>query len=97
MALSVQNVQKLATLSRLTFSQEEAEALAPQLDKIVGFISELNTANTDGITPMSSAVSAAAGTPQRADEVTMPGDVENAQRIAPKAELGFYVVPRVVE
>ena len=89
-------VEKLATLSRLSFNQQEKETLQQELGNILDFISQLQEVDTDGVEPMSSTVGAAS-TYERPDEVTEENRRDEYLAVAPKSEMGFYVVPRVIE
>ena len=89
-------VEKLATLSRLSFTQSEKETLQSELGNILDFISQLQEVNTDGITPMASTVGAAS-TYERPDRVTEENHREDYLAVAPESEMGFYVVPKVIE
>lgn len=89
-------VEKLATLSRLTFTDSEKQTLQKELGSILDFISQLQEVNTDGVEPMLSSVGSAA-TFERPDQVTEPNRRDDYLAIAPKSEMGFYVVPKVIE
>ena len=89
-------VEKLGNLSRLSFTDEENKTLQSELGNILDFISQLQEVNTDGIEPMASAV-ATAQTPERTDTVTEENRRDAYLAVAPQSEMGFYVVPRVIE
>jgi len=89
-------VEKLATLSRLTFTEQEKQTLQKELGSILDFISQLQEVNTQGVEPMLSSVGTAA-TFERPDSVTEQNRRNDYLAIAPQSEMGFYVVPRVVE
>lgn len=97
-------VKKLAMLSRLEFSEEALDEIVPQLEDIRKFISKLSEADTAGVEPLMSVLTDENGAirhvQERPDEVTQPvGTAERdaMQHNAPATEMGFYVVPRVVE
>ena len=96
MTIDTKQIQKLATLSRLSFSDDELAAFAGKFQNIIKFVEEIQAVDTHGIQPMSSTMSGAS-TPERPDVVTEPNNRDRHQSIAPKTEEGFYVVPRVVE
>lgn len=56
MALSREQVAKIAHLARLSFSDAELDDLTIQLGKIVGLVDELSSVNTDGVEPMVHAI-----------------------------------------
>lgn len=43
--------RKIAQLSRLKLSEKEMEQYAGELEKILGFVAQLNELNTDGVEP----------------------------------------------
>ncbi len=97
-------VKKLALLSRLEFSEDALDEMVPQLENIRMFISKLSEADTTGVAPLMSVLTDENGEPchvqERPDEVSQPvGTTERdaLQQNAPATEMGFYVVPRVVE
>ncbi|WP_182868052.1 Asp-tRNA(Asn)/Glu-tRNA(Gln) amidotransferase subunit GatC [Stieleria mannarensis] len=56
MALSADDVRKLALLARLEISDEEVEHLGPQLESILGFVAKLSELDTDDVEPMTTAL-----------------------------------------
>jgi aspartyl-tRNA(Asn)/glutamyl-tRNA(Gln) amidotransferase subunit C len=95
MSLDKATVRKVASLARLRVSDAELEKYGAQLNKIMGFVEQLNEVKTDGVEPLPSPVDIAL--PLRRDEVT-DGDCQAAVLAnAPEAVEGFYVVPKVVE
>lgn len=89
-------VEKLSKLSRLDFNTEQQTVLQKELGNILDFISQLKNVNTDGVEPMASVVAGMA-TREREDKVTATNNRDEYLAIAPQSEMGFYVVPRVVE
>jgi aspartyl-tRNA(Asn)/glutamyl-tRNA(Gln) amidotransferase subunit C len=89
-------VEKLATLSRLSFTSDEIAVLQGELGRILDFISQLQEVKTDGVAPMTSVVEGTS-TRERPDLATETDRREDYMAIAPQSEMGFYVVPRVVE
>lgn len=96
MSIDLQTVEKLARLSRLEFGDEEKRKMTTQLNDILGFVSQLQEVDTDNINPMTSAVNEVI-TPERDDTVTAENNRDNLMQVAPQQEMGFFVVPRVVE
>lgn len=50
-SISIDDVKKLAVLSALSVSDEEATALLAQLNEILGFVEQLNEVDTAGVEP----------------------------------------------
>ena len=96
MPLTVQEIQKLATLSRLKFEEEALSKFSSEFDNILHFIEKIGEADTEGVPPLTTTANVAS-TPERADSVTETNRREAYQQTAPQAEMGFYVVPKIVE
>lgn len=95
MSLSLQDVERVASLARIAIAPGEAEIWHSQINGIFELIAGMQAVNTDGIEPM-----AHAGDPQqrlRTDEVTETDLREKFQAIAPQVEAGLYLVPQVIE
>mgnify|MGYP001232454247 CR=1 FL=1 len=104
--ITTQDVQKLAELSRLEYSEAATEEIRAELGNILGFISKLSEVDTENIVPTTSVLGLAEGktmqTPERADKITEMLENPQTQRDAfqtqaPEADMGFYVVPQVIE
>jgi len=94
-SVSAEDVKKIARLSRLHVEDAQLEPLAGELNGILKWIEQLGEVDVEGVEPMTSAVDMDA--PLRADVVTDGGVRDKVLSNAPKADDGFYVVPRSVE
>ena len=89
------NVENVANLARLSFSDKEKESLAKEMNAIIDFanqLSELDTENvpiTAHVVPISNIF--------RCDEVTNKPDRDELLANAPTKADGYFTVPRVVE
>ncbi|OYU70063.1 MAG: Asp-tRNA(Asn)/Glu-tRNA(Gln) amidotransferase GatCAB subunit C [Alphaproteobacteria bacterium PA2] len=95
MAIDAATVRKVARLARIAQPEERLEPLAKELSGIMAWIEQLAEVDTDGVVPMTSAVSMPM--PLREDVVTDGGDANVVLSNAPKSSGGFFVVPKVVE
>lgn len=95
MSLDKATVAGIAHLARIRVPEERLEALAGELNNILGWIEQLAEVDTEGVAPMTSVVEMEI--PQRADEVTDGGYRERVLANAPETADGYYVVPKVVE
>ncbi len=93
--VNADDVKKIARLSRLHVEPADLEPIAEDLNGILKWIEQLAEVDVDGVAPMTSAVDMAA--PLRSDEITDGGVRDQVLANAPKADDGFYVVPRSVE
>lgn len=95
MSLTLEEVGRIARLARIELSPQEAEATQAKLSGIFDLIAQMQAVDTKGIAPMSH--------PQdvvqrlRSDEVTETNRREAFQAVAPEAERGLYLVPKVIE
>lgn len=92
------NFKKLATMSRLVFTPEQEATFNSKFASVIGMVNTISEVDTSGVPPLTT-TSNAKSTPERADEAKATGveGRDKYQKIAPKAEMGFYVVPKVVE
>jgi aspartyl-tRNA(Asn)/glutamyl-tRNA(Gln) amidotransferase subunit C len=94
-SIDAATVRKVAHLARLAIPEERVEALTGELNGILGWIEQLQEVDVTGIEPMASAVATAL--PMREDVVTDGAMPHKVLANAPRAEDGFFVVPKVVE
>ena len=102
MSLDKETVRKIAFLARIRVPEDALAGLAAELNRIIGWVEQLNEVATDGVEPMASVVDIALR--QRADEVGDGGIAEQILMNAPDPVAqpgadggGFFAVPKVVE
>ncbi len=92
--LTLKDIEHLADLSALRFTEEELKAFLPEFNNIVSMINEIESFETekeyvfDNIVPVASL---------REDEIEESMSQEKALINAPKQRKGCFNVPRVVE
>lgn len=94
--VDIKTVEKLAQLSRLDFNEEEKATLQEEFGKIFDFVSQLEQADTNNVEPMTSVIKNAS-TPQRQDNSQNQISRDELQSNAPATEMGFFVVPKVID
>ena len=96
MSLTRQDVEGIARLARLKVSDADLEVYAGSLSKILAFVEQLSSVETEAVEPMAHPL---AGEAQRLrpDAVSETDHRELYQRNAPAVEAGLYVVPKVIE
>ncbi|MDR2207794.1 MAG: Asp-tRNA(Asn)/Glu-tRNA(Gln) amidotransferase subunit GatC [Azoarcus sp.] len=94
MSLSNEQVVHLARLARLSIP-EDVNVTRKQLDSIFVLVSQMQTVDTTDVEPMSHPQELAAR--MREDVVTETPCLAAFQAIAPQAEAGLYLVPKVIE
>lgn len=95
MALSLDDVKRVAYLARIEISDSEAKAALEQLSNIFQLIEQMQGVDTKDITPMSHAQDVTMQL--RTDEVTESNHRDEFLAIAPQAESGLYLIPKVIE
>lgn len=95
MSLSTDDVSRIAHLARIALSAEEIERTREQLNGILAFVDQLQAADTAGIVPMAHAVDVVQRL--REDRITETDRRDEFLALAPEAEAGLYLVPKVIE
>jgi len=88
-------IEKLAKLSQLDFSQEAKSKMEQDLNKILAFVDELNTLNTDDIEPLvyiNEEVNKL-----REDKVGKHLPKDKALKNAPDKDSDYFKVPTVLK
>ncbi len=88
-------VERVASLARLSVSDEQADRLAAELDSLLEYVETLRQVDTDGIEPTSHVIPMA--TPMRQDRPVPGLDPELALANAPERGGSAFVVPKVIE
>lgn len=95
MSVSEKDVRKIARLSRLAIADEKVPVMVNELNGILNWIKMLDEVDVEGVEPMTSVV--AQSLPLRDDVVTDGNQQQAVLKNAPKADSGFFVVPKAVE
>lgn len=95
MALTIDDVKRVAHLARIAVDDAEAGAVLVQLSGIFKLIEQMQAVDTTGIAPMSHAQDLMLRL--REDAVTEHDQREQFQAVAPQVEAGLYLVPKVIE
>lgn len=99
MALSIDDIQRIAKLSRLELSPSDASTLEQQLNGFFGLVEQMQAVDTEGVEPLSHPVAAIQDIVLRLreDVVSEPNQRERNQQNAPAVAEGLFLVPRVIE
>ena len=95
MAVDKATVAHIAKLACIRIPETRLEALAGELNSILGWVEQLGELDTQGIAPMTSVVEVQLA--KRADAVTDGDCHDQVVANAPETEHGFFVVPKVIE
>ncbi len=95
MPITIQDVEYIAKLARLSLTDDEKIRFQKELEKILDYIDQLKKVDTTGVEPMTHAVPMS--NVLRKDEVKPSLSVEEALANAPERYGNFFKVPKVVE
>ncbi len=95
MALSLDEVAKVALLARLRLSPEELQMFTGQLNSIVEFVAQLQELNTDNVEPLAHGVEVRNVFRQDVRGESLPREAALAN--APKRNVESFLVPPVLE
>jgi len=100
MSVDKATVAKIASLARIKVSDEELEAMVPELNQILGWVEQLGEVDVTGIEPMTAVIPNTLRLREDvvdADPLTGGGIRDAVLANAPAAEHGFFGVPKVIE
>jgi aspartyl-tRNA(Asn)/glutamyl-tRNA(Gln) amidotransferase subunit C len=99
MALTPQDVSRIAHLARLELSSAEQAQMLGQLNGFFGIVEQMSAVDTRGVEPLYTPLSAvqAVQLRLREDRVSEVVDRSANQRSAPAVEDGLFLVPKVIE
>lgn len=97
--MKLDDVQRIAHLSRLELNQAEAEAVLPQLQAIFSLVEEMQAVDTTGLEPLAHPILFLRdlAQPMRVDQVTESDHRTENMQTAPAQHGGYFLVPRVIE
>ena len=95
MALTLNDVEKIARLSRLYLNDGEKAQTLQELNDIFAMVEKMQSVNTDGMEPMAHPHEAALRL--REDKITETDRAADYQSVAPEVRNRLYIVPQVIE
>jgi aspartyl-tRNA(Asn)/glutamyl-tRNA(Gln) amidotransferase subunit C len=95
MALTLEDVKRVADLARLAIDEAEARAVLSQINDVFKLIAEMQAVDTRGVEPMAHARDVVQRL--RPDDVRETDQHALFQALAPQVENGLYLVPKVIE
>lgn len=96
MSVSIEEVRKIADLSKLNYGPEELERFVERFQQILDYFGQLSTAPIEDVHTTCHALELTA-TPFRLDQVRPSLGVELAVANAPQEVDGQFRVPKVIE
>ena len=99
MALTSQDIGRIAHLARLELSPHESERMLTQLNGFFDIVEKMRAVDTRGIEPLAHPVATIQDIALRLrdDVASEPDQREANQKSAPAVERGLFLVPKVIE
>jgi aspartyl-tRNA(Asn)/glutamyl-tRNA(Gln) amidotransferase subunit C len=94
MAVTIADVEHVATLARLSFTEQEKQRLVRELNEILDYMEQLNRLDTSRVEPLSHVIELANAF--REDTLRPSLTQEEALRNAPARTERFFKVPKVI-
>jgi aspartyl-tRNA(Asn)/glutamyl-tRNA(Gln) amidotransferase subunit C len=95
MSVGKKEIEKIAELARLKFSDEELENFAHQMNEILSYMDKLNELDTENIQPLSHPIEQI--NIFREDTVKSSISTKEALKNAPDKDEKFFKVPKVIQ
>ncbi|HEY8050929.1 MAG TPA: Asp-tRNA(Asn)/Glu-tRNA(Gln) amidotransferase subunit GatC [Ramlibacter sp.] len=99
MALTPQDIARIAHLARLELTPEEGARMQSQVNGFFAIVEKMRAVDTTGVEPLTHPVAAVQDVHLRLrDDVVSDGSQRDAvQQSAPAVERGLFLVPKVIE
>ncbi len=99
MALTPQDIDRIAHLARLELHPDESERMLNQINGFFAIVEKMRAVDTTGIEPLAHPVAAIQDVALRLreDRVSEGNQREANQQSAPAVERGLFLVPKVIE
>ena len=95
MSINKDQIKYLSLLSRMDIQESEINDVEEKLTKIIDFVDQLQSIDTDEIEPMAHPLNQSQRL--RADKVVEENNRDKIQKNTESTERGMYIVPKVIE
>ncbi len=95
MSLDRKQIEEIAMLARLSIKAEDIPVHQEELGGILDMVKQMESVDTDPIAPLAHPLEIDAR--MRVDAITEENHRTKNQKMAPKTEDGYYLVPKVIE
>ena len=95
MKIDIKTIEKLASLSKLSFTKEELDLISKDMSKMVDFINQLDEIDTEGVEPL---IHVNEGfNSWREDEIGEMLDQKEALSNSPIKDSTYFKLPKVLD
>ena len=95
MSIKQSDIEKIAILSRIRVAENDIPEVAGRINDILAMVDKMQAVDSADIEPMANPLDAVQRL--RKDTVTETNQRDSFQAIAPDADQGLYLVPKVIE
>ncbi len=95
MSINKDQIKYLSLLSRMDIQESEISDVEEKLTKIINFVDQLQSIDTDEIEPMAHPLNQSQRL--RTDKVVEGNNRDKIQKNTKSTERGMYIVPKVIE
>ena len=95
MSIKQSDIEKIAILSRIRVAENDIPEVADRINDILAMVDKMQAVDSADIEPMANPLDAVQRL--RKDTVTETNQRDSFQAIAPDADQGLYLVPKVIE
>lgn len=95
MSIQQADIEKIAKLARIRIDDSDVPQVAQRINDILAMVDKMQATNTEGVEPIANPLDAFQRL--RIDEITETDQRASFQALAPEAEAGLYLVPKVIE
>lgn len=99
MALTSQDIARVANLARLELRPDETDRILGQINGFFALVDQMDAVDTGGVEPLAhpAAILGNVALRLRDDIASEPNQREASQVSAPAVERGLFLVPKVIE
>ena len=95
MSINKDQIKYLSLLSRMDIQESEISDVEEKLTKIIDFVDQLQSIDTDEIEPMAHPLNQSQRL--RVDKIVEENNRDKIQKNTKSTERGMYIVPKVIE
>ena len=93
--MNKETIIKISDLAKIDIKDDQIDDILTSLEKILNLVDEMNSVNTDNVTPMSHPLNLKQEL--RKDIVEAPDERELFQENNKYTDNGYYIVPKIID
>ena len=93
--MNKETIIKISDLAKIDIKDDQIDDILTSLERILNLVDEMNSVNTDNVTPMSHPLNLKQEL--RKDIVEAPDERELFQETNKYTDNGYYIVPKIID